>query len=342
MCFPKENGKNRGDRVKKNIWMLCAFLCVVLCGCEKSAAQQDTVTKEVFAMDTVMDLSITDPDAGTYMNDVVKMINAYDGLWNVNKEDSDIARLNKKKTLQVQPETYDIIQKSMGYAKKTNGCFDITLFPVVKAWGFTTEEEKVPDADTLQKALQKVGYRNIVLKEDHQVELKNESEIDVGAIAKGYLSEAIMTYLKEKNVSGAMVSLGGNVQTLGQKNGSENYRIGITDPKDGTSVYGIVSLHDKAVVTSGIYQRYFEENGKVYHHIMDYRTGAPAENDLASVTVIAENGTMADAYATALFVMGEEEAIAFQKKEADFEMILIRKDGSFYQSAGAGMQRVEN
>jgi thiamine biosynthesis lipoprotein len=161
--------------------------------------------------------------------------------------------------------------------------------------------------------------------------------IDLGAAAKGYLSQKIIDLCKEKKVTSCILSLGGNVQTIGMKPDDTEYTVGITDPSDGSSIYGTVKVKDKAVITSGIYQRNFKKDGKLYHHIMDKRTGMPADNNLASVTVIAENGAMADAYATALSVMGEEKAIAFQKKHPQIQIILIRKDGTFYQSEKAGM-----
>ena len=154
---------------------------------------------------------------------------------------------------------------------------------------------------------------------------------------KGYLSQKIIDLCKEKKVISCILSLGGNVQTIGMKPDDTEYTVGITDPSDGSSIYGTVKVKDKAVITSGIYQRNFKKDGKLYHHIMDKRTGMPADNNLASVTVIAENGAMADAYATALSVMGEEKAIAFQKKHPQIQIILIRKDGTFYQSEKAGM-----
>lgn len=132
-------------------------------------------------------------------------------------------------------------------------------------------------------------------------------EIDLGAIAKGYLSQQIIELLKKQGISSAIVSLGGNVQTLGKKEDGKSFVVGITDPGDGNSILGTLPVENKAVITSGIYQRYFEENGKKYHHIIDTRTGMPADNNLASVTIISENGIMADALATALLVAGENE-----------------------------------
>ena len=162
--------------------------------------------------------------------------------------------------------------------------------------------------------------------------------IDLGAAAKGYLSQKIINLCKEKKVTSCILSLGGNVQTLNTRPDGKPWQIGIQNPNGQQgSLLAVLSVENKAVITSGGYERYFEEDGNTYIHIMDKRTGMPADNNLASVTVIAENGAMADAYATALSVMGEEKAIAFQKKHPQIQIILIRKDGTFYQSEKAGM-----
>ena len=150
-----------------------------------------------------------------------------------------------------------------------------------------------------------------------------------------------MELFQQNGITSAIVSLGGNVQTIGVKEDGNSYHIGITDPADGSSLYGTLDVKDKAVVTSGIYQRYFTKDGKSYHHIMDKRTGMPAENTLASVTVITEDGTKADGLATALYVMGEEKAMEYQKRHPEIELILIRKNGTFWQSEKAGMKRAD-
>ena len=177
-----------------------------------------------------------------------------------------------------------------------------------------------------------IDYKKIRFSGGDQVQLPKGMQIDLGAAAKGYVSQKLMELFRERGIESAVVSLGGNVQTMGKKQDGTRYRIGIVDPADGTSLYGTLEAEDQAVITSGIYQRYFEKDGKTYHHIMDKRTGKPAENNLASVTVIAKEGTMGDALATALYVMGEEKAVQYQKSHPEIQVILIRKDGSLWQS----------
>lgn len=254
-----------------------------------------------------------------------------------------MAKLNQAggKPTEVSADTYELIQKSIEISEETGGLFDISIYPVVRAWGFTTGEYRIPTKEERQRELSKVDISKIKLLKDNKIQLEPEMEIDLGAVAKGYLSQQLMALFREKEIHSAIVSLGGNVQALGAKEDGSSFVVGITDPSDGSSLYGTLPVKDKAVITSGIYQRYFEKGGKRYHHIMDKRTGMPAENTLSSVTVISEDGAKADALATALYVMGEDEAKEFQKKHPEIEMILILKDGSYWQSENAGMTRVE-
>ena len=159
--------------------------------------------------------------------------------------------------------------------------------------------------------------------------------IDFGGIAKGYTSSRLMEIFREYNVSSAMVSLGGNVQVLGTKTDGSDWRVAVQNP-DGTDDYlGILAIKDKAVITSGGYERYFEEDGKTYHHIMDNETGKPADSDLISVTIISKDGMLADGLSTALFVMGKEDALNYWREHREeFDAILVTKDGEITVTQG--------
>jgi thiamine biosynthesis lipoprotein len=290
-------------------------------------------------MDTIMSLTIYSSGDDAVMDEAIALIQRMDALFSVTNTESDIAKLNAAggKPVTVSEETYELVKKCIAVSEETDGLFDISIYPLVKAWGFTTDEQHVPSEKDRLAAMKKINYKKIQLLSNYQIQLAKDMEIDLGAAAKGYLSQKLMELFQERGVKSAIVSLGGNVQTIGTKEDGSLFQVGITDPSDGTSIYGTLSVENKAVITSGIYQRYFTENGKTYHHIMDKRTGMPAENDLASVTVIGEDGGTADALATALYVMGEETAEEYQKNHPGIQLILIRKDGSCWQSSGAGM-----
>nr|MCR4604551.1 FAD:protein FMN transferase [Eubacterium sp.] len=224
-------------------------------------------------------------------------------------------------------DTYELLKKSLEVAEKTEGFFEPTIYPIVKLWGFTTQEYRVPSDAEISDTLKKVGYKNVELKENNIVKIKPGTMIDLGACAKGYLSDKLCDMIRAEGVSG-IVSLGGNVKSVGTKTDGKPFTVGITDPSDGRSIYTTVESSDTAVVTSGNYERFFEKDGKKYHHIFDKNTGAPAEGDIASVTVIGTDGFVCDAYATALFVAGEVAAKRFVADNPGYSVYLIKKDNS--------------
>ncbi len=328
--------------MKRRIIAMLLICALALSGCSSN----DTTPKEtaeIFAMNTIMNLTVYGDNATEVLVDARVLIQKYEQLFSVNIETSDVARLNAAsgKPVQVAEETYNLLKRSLQLSEQTEGLFDVSIYPLVRAWGFTTESYRVPEEQEIQAILPCVDYQKIVLGEENTVTLPENMQIDLGAIAKGYLSQKLTELFKEKQVTAAVVSLGGNVQTYGKKPDGTAFQVGITDPKDGVSVYGGLEVGEKAVVTSGSYQRYFEQDGKTYHHIMDKRTGAPAESDLKSVTVITDRGEVADALATALFVMGKEKAIAFDESRDDVQLILIDSQNQIWTSEGLMFEKVK-
>lgn len=328
--------------MKRGIIAMLLICALALSGCSSN----DTTPKEtaeIFAMNTIMNLTVYGENATEVLVDARVLIQKYEQLFSVNIETSDVAKLNvaQGKPVQVAEETYDLLKQSIQLSEQTEGLFDVSIYPLVCAWGFTTESYRVPEEQEIQEILPCVDYRKIVLGEENTVTLPENMQIDLGAIAKGYLSQKLTELFEEKQVTAAVVSLGGNVQTYGKKPDGTAFQVGITDPKDGASVYGGLEVGEKAVVTSGSYQRYFEQDGKTYHHIMDKRTGAPAESDLKSVTVITDRGEVADALATALFVMGKEKAIALDESRDDVQLILIDSQNRIWTSEGLMFEKVK-
>lgn len=348
----EDEGKNMTGWTKfRAAVFVSVFLAVCLAGCgagtgikqkpDNPSGNSGKVQKEIFAMDTIMTVTAYGEKAEAAVGKAMARIQQMEKEFSVTNQDSDTARLNRSdgEIVTVSEDTYSLIGLCQAVSDKTGGLFDISIYPLVKAWGFTTDSMHIPTSEEREMALSFVDYKKIKRLGKNRVQVPKGMQLDLGAAAKGYLSQALMDLFSESGVDSAIVSLGGNVQTIGKKQDGGEFVVGLTDPADGTSVYGTLSVCDKAVVTSGIYQRYFEENGVRYHHIMDKRTGMPAENGLASVTVISENGTEADALATALYVMGEKEAAAYQKKHPEIALVLIRRDGSFWQSDGVNLKR---
>ena len=204
----------------------------------------------------------------------------------------------------------------------------------MEAWGFTTQNFRIPSEEELEELLSHVDYKQVDL-ENSAVTIPEDVRLDLGGIAKGFTSSRVMDIFRKNGVTSGIISLGGNVQALGHKPDGNMWRVGIQDPHDLNSTFAVVEVADQAVITSGGYQRYFEENGQTYHHIIDPRTGYPAENGLISVTIISADGTLADALSTSLFIMGPEEASSFWKKHRDtFDAIMMKDDGTVMVTAG--------
>ena len=204
------------------------------------------------------------------------------------------------------------------------------------AWGFTTENYRIPAEDELSALLKNVDASKIQYdKKTKKITLPKNVKIDFGGIAKGYTSSRIMQIYKKCGVTSGLVSLGGNVQLLGAKPDGSAWKVAVESPEEDGNYLGILQAKDKAVITSGGYERYFEKNGKKYHHIIDPSTGYPAENGLVSVTIVSSDGTLADGLSTSLFIMGEEKAAEFWKAHSnEFEAIFATDDGTIYVTEG--------
>lgn len=203
-------------------------------------------------------------------------------------------------------------------------------------WGFTTQKYNVPSKNEISKLLKDVDSSKIIFDEKSgNIKLKENMKIDLGGIAKGYTSNRVMQIFKECGVKSGLVSLGGNVQALGTKTDGTAWQIAIENPDKSSDYIGVVSVKDKAVITSGGYERYFEKNGKTYHHILDPETGYPAESGLKSVTIVSDDGTLADALSTSLFVMGKEKALDYWREHKnEFDTVLVEDNGDITITGG--------
>ena len=221
--------------------------------------------------------------------------------------------------------------------KETDGVFDIAVYPVMEAWGFPTQNFRVPAEDELLELLKHTDASKISYDKDtREISFEDsEMKIDLGGIAKGYTSARIMDIFKKNDIESGLVNLGGNVQALGTKTDGSNWRVAVQSPNDTEDYLGVLSIRDKAVITSGGYERYFEQDGVTYHHIIDPKTGYPAESGLSSVTIVSDDGTLADGLSTSLFIMGKDKAESFWRAHSDkFEAVLVTDDGTIYVTEG--------
>ncbi|MGN0525884.1 MAG: FAD:protein FMN transferase [Acutalibacteraceae bacterium] len=302
--------------------MLCALMLLSFTSCEN----QKELTKDFTAMNTLISIrvfGISDKENEKTVRLFTDKINELSVLFDANNENSDVKKVNASdKSCEVSSYTADIIKKSITASEKTKGCFDITVMPVLKLWGFDNGLYGVPEAENISKALSNVSYKSISVK-GNTVTKKPDTEISLGGIAKGYIGDELLKIAEEYKVN-AIISLGGNIVLCGDNQGKGYYTVGVKNPLDQNELLcTFESVGNKSVVTSGAYERYFEKDGKTYHHIIDTSTGYPSESDLLSVTVIGENGAFCDAYSTALFSMGKEKAVAFANENHDFSYILV-------------------
>lgn len=286
-------------------------------------------TKEVYAMDTYMTVTAYGENAQTAVEQAESKIEELDNKLSVGKADSEVALLNNTGSGELSEDVAYLMKRSLELWCQTDGTFNPAIYPVMEKWGFTTKDYKVPDKEDLLNTLALTDASKISFNEGSgsvEFEIK-EMKIDFGGIAKGYTSSLIMDIFRENGIDSGLVSLGGNVQVLGNKTDGSLWRVAIQNPDNTEDYIGILETGDKAVITSGGYERYFEENGKKYHHIIDPATEYPAESGLKSVTIVSSDGTLADGLSTALFVMGEDKAVEYWRNNAEsFDMILFTED----------------
>lgn len=316
----------------KRLAALCLAL-VLLAGCAPAPAQSAPTTERTFfAMDTVMTLRLYEGGDEALLAGAEERVQALAVLLSVTDENSEIYALNHTGGAELSPDTAELFRNALELCARTDGALDISTYPVLTAWGFTTGAYSVPDGETIAALLPLVDYTRVAL-DGNRAALPQGMEIDLGSVAKGYTGEMLSAYLKENGVTSATLDLGGNIQTVGAKPDGTPWRIGIRSP-EGEGNVGVVEAADQAVVTSGGYERYFEEDGARYWHIIDPKTGAPARSGLLSVTVVGDSGLLCDALSTALFVMGPDKALAHWRQHQDFQAVLILEDGSIIITAG--------
>lgn len=303
----------------------------------ENASDDAEAVRDVFAMDTYMTVKAYGSNGDAAVDAAVDEINRLDALLSTGKKDSEIGQINANNGGQLSEDGAVLMERSLELYKSTNGAFDVAIYPVMKAWGFTDGNYQVPDADTLKATLELVDPSLIDYdKETSTVSFKKDGvQIDFGGIAKGYTSSRIMDIYKEKGVTSGLVNLGGNAQVFGTKPDGSLWRVAVQSPDSEDEYLGVLETKDKAIITSGGYERYFEKDGVTYHHIIDPSTGYPADNGLISVTIVSADGTLADGLSTSLFVMGKDKATDYWKAHSDeFDMILLTDDEKLYVSEG--------
>lgn len=344
-------------KIKSVITCVCLSLLMVTVGCGQTAqgtAEQDTAqtqetattqteeqieeaARDIFAMDTYMSVTAYGEGADAAVDAAQAEIERLDALLSTGNGDSEIAKLNASGTAELSVDAGYLVERALELNEETDGAFDIAIYPVMEAWGFPSQNYQVPSEDVLQERLTLADASKVSYDADSREISFGEAgmEIDLGGIAKGYTSARIMDIFRSYGITSGLVNLGGNVQVLGTKTDGSKWRVAVQSPDNESDYLGVLSVSDKAVITSGGYERYFEQDGITYHHIIDPKTGYPAENGLKSVTIVSADGTLADGLSTSLFIMGEEKAAEFWRMHSDeFDAILLTDDGTIYVTEG--------
>lgn len=292
--------------------------------------------RDVFAMDTLMTLKAYGENRDKALGEAAVKITELEKLFSVNYEESDIWKASHSggKTVSVSSETSEVLSFMLGISADTDGALDPSVCPVVREWGFTTGNYKIPEQKVIDELLEGIGYEKIKL-DGNNLTLPEGMMIDLGASAKGYTGDVVSKIFRENGIDSAIISLGGNVQAVGSRPDGTDWKVGIRDPRNESDQICILSVSDKAVVTSGNYERFFiGEDGKRYCHIIDPSDGYPVDNGIASVTVISDSGILCDCLSTALFVMGKDRALDYQKTHDGFELIIVSSENEVTYTPG--------
>lgn len=310
-------------------FLFCFFTCLVFFGCKK------TEVKYFESMDTFMKVQCygKNPEAA---NDLAqKKIGELNVLISVTKPESDIYKINNATSfpVEVSDDTISVIKDSIKIAKMTNGAFNPVLYPITKAWGFTTKQYRVPSDSEIEELLKLTNFDDVKIK-GNDIYLKPGMLFDLGGIGKGWAGDEAIKILRQNGVKSAILDLGGNVQTIGSKPDGTAWQVGLQNPW-GEGAVAAIKIKNEAMITSGGYVRYFTgDDGKKYVHIMNGITGRPVENDVVSTTIITEFGTYADGLSTATYVLGKDRSIDLWKNNKNFEMILLSPDKSISYTKG--------
>lgn len=247
--------------------------------------------------------------------------------------DSEISQINNRVKSSLSDEALTLIEKALQFSEQTNGAFDITVGRLTDLWDFSSAGQIVPEDREIKNALQSVGYQNIEIK-NREIHFKDaRTKLDLGAVAKGYIADQVKLLLSSQKVENAIINLGGNVLCLGEKKPGQGFLVGIQNPfHEGYLLTVEATEKYPSVIASGIYERYFEKDGKFYHHILNTDTGYPVQNDLLSVTILSQFGLDGDILSTTCFILGLQAGLKFINKMENIHAVFIDKNYQVYYS----------
>ncbi|MCI8955832.1 MAG: FAD:protein FMN transferase [Eubacterium sp.] len=335
----------------KIIYYLFIFMLIItqFSGCVTESKLNEPRTYTHFCFDTVCTITIyssKQKDEAKTIDACFNLCDQFENLFDKHNTDSDIYKINSntlngtrtKKTasnnIKVSPETLELIKQTKYYSKLSKGAFDITISPIVDLWDINNNPH-IPEKKEILKTLKYVDYKDITIK-DNTIKLSHKNQaLDLGGIAKGYAVDQIKKLLLANKITSAVINFGGNILTIGSNNGKD-FNIGIIKPfgENANDYSAKLKIKDMSVVTSGIYERYFKKDNKIYHHILNPKTGYPVENNLYSVTIISKNSIDGDALSTSAFVIGLSKGLSLINSLDNTYAVFITKDYKLHLSDG--------
>jgi FAD:protein FMN transferase len=334
--------KQSKKRVASILLIIMTTGILTACSTNKNQSNnEEAFEADGFAMGTVISQKVYGANGQAAMDQTLEKIKSLEKLLTFNAAEGDIYKLNEnagKQKVELDPETIKIIKKAQQVSELSKGAFDITVGPLVKSWGIGTKQDYIPSNEEIKKLIPLINYKDLYV-DDRSAGLKRVGQmVDLGGIAKGYAGDVAIEIYKKNGIKSGFISLGGNVVTLGNKPDGSQWNVGIRNPRpqgdSGGQIVGTVSVTNKAVVTAGDDQRYFEKDGIRYHHILDPKTGYPAQSDLMSVTLITDSSFDADALDTAVFILGLEKGKELLKQYGGVDAVFITKDKKIYVTEG--------
>ncbi len=322
--------------IKKGMMIsMLAGVVLFVSGC----ASNVPVSKTDFKLDTVVTITLYDSKDVSLIDHCMELCDEYEEIFSCTDKNSELYKLNHRElppvngmenSYEISSELAELIREGLVFSKETEGAFDIAIAPLSRLWDFKSEEHAIPQEKNIKKAVSKCGCEDVDLEGNRITLPSQDTEFDLGAIAKGYIADRLKEYLETEGIRNATIDLGGNVVCVGDKKGIP-FKIGIQKPfADRNETIAVMDIRDKSVVSSGIYERFFIKNNILYHHLLNPKTGYPYKNDLLSVTIISERSVDGDALSTACFALGLKEGLAFAEKQKGVQAVFITENGEVH------------
>lgn len=329
---------------KKTIFYICALAVMtlaVLASTNQKNRHKDPITATAFKLNTVVKITIYDSQDQRILDEAMALCDTYEKIFSRTMEESELYQLNhgllaqKNGAYLLSDELAELTNKGLVYSELSNGAFDISIEPLSSLWDFTSGEKNIPSQQEIDRAKTLVNYKDVLLSDNQLRFAKEGMSLELGAIAKGYIADRIKEFLVSKGVKSAIIDLGGNVLCLGKRINGEPFRIGIQRPFANRSEQAAtVEIEDKSVVSSGVYERCFEKDGTLYHHILNPQDGYPYRNGLISVTIISNESVDGDGLSTSCFALGLERGMELVNSLPDVQAVFITEDGELHLSEG--------